>query len=216
MGNPLSGFVARMDGRPLDYKGTDDGDDGNKKPTGMKRGGSAKGVPMKTPMSKPKVAPKAALAAMLAANAGGGGGGGGPPPGPPMGGPPPGPPPGGPPMPGMAKGGSVKKGPTPHKMRGKAEGTPTGKSMGAMNMGLKKGGVAKMSGDKMSGMSGAAKKAGSAGKAVMGSSGKGTKTMNIPASGKGKMSAGFAKGGSCKMARGGGIETRGKTRGKFV
>ena len=59
-----------------------------------------------------------------------------------------------------------------------------------------KGGVAKMSGDKMMSMSGAAKKAGSAGKAVMGSSGKGTKTMNLPASGKGKMSAGFAKGGS--------------------
>ena len=119
-------------------------------------------------------------------------------------------------MPGMAKGGSVKKGPAFHKMRSKAEGTPTGKSMGAMNMGLKKGGVAKMSGGKMGGMSGAAKKAGSAGKAVMGSSGKGTKTMNLPASGKGKMSAGFAKGGSCKMARGGGVEARGKTRGKFV
>ena len=66
------------------------------------------------------------------------------------------------------------------------------------------------------GTPGAAKKAGSAGKAVMGSSGKGTKTMNLPASGKGKMSAGFAKGGSCKMARGGGVEARGKTRGKFV
>jgi len=135
----MDSLVARMDGKPLGYRASEDSDEDKKKSAGMKRGGNVKGADMK----KPKVSPKKVMMAMMAKKAASS----------PMGGA------GRPPVPAM---GGMKKGGTAKKM-------PSSDEMGSMS--LKKGGSSK------------------------------------------KMATGGKAG--C-YARGGGVETKGKTKGKFV
>jgi len=110
----MKSLVARMDGKPLDYRASDDSDEDGKKSAGMKRGGNVKGTAMK----KPKVSPKKVMMAMMAKKAASS---------------PRGMPPmrGETPLPAM---GGMKKGGTTKKM-------PTSKEMGSM--GMKKGGTPK-------------------------------------------------------------------------